>query len=77
MRVHDEPSMRAANFPVSLGQRIRDQEMWRVTRILNTPTTERRKTTYVERYADTPFGTGRAKARTTSTARRRFRSLLP
>ena len=76
MRVDTEPSMRAADFPTSLGQRIRDQEMWRVTRILNTPTSGRRKATFVERYADTPYRTGSVPAPPASTVRRRFRSLL-
>jgi hypothetical protein len=55
---------------------IRDQDMWRVTRILNTKTTRRREASFVERYRNTRYDTGIVPASTPPKARSRLRSLL-
>ena len=73
-----DPSARPVRAPRSLGRMIRDQEMWRVTDMLNAPTARRRRSvSFVERYRSTPYDTGLVPASTPRPVRSRLRSLLP
>ena len=73
-----DPSARPARAPRSLGRMIRDQEMWRVTDMLNAPTARRRRrVSFAERYRSTPYDTGFVTASNPPTVRGRIRSLLP
>ena len=76
MQVFHEPSTRAARSPRSLGQMIRDEEMRRVRRVLNTRPPRRRSASYSERYHNTPRDTGIGLAPTPPTVRSRLKSLL-
>jgi hypothetical protein len=78
MRFPYEPNARPTRAPRSLGRMIRDQEMWRVTDMLNAPTARRRRSvSFVERYRSTPYDTGLVPAPIPLTVRSRLRSLLP
>jgi hypothetical protein len=76
MDVYNTPYASTANAPRSLGRMIRDEEMRRTMRILNTGVQQRRVVSYAERYRNADTGAKRVRTLPLPAVRNRLASML-